>query len=87
MPQSADQQGSGNVAATAELGGVRCAELLARRTGLPVRLADVEQLAAQGLLQVTRYYKQRPLYQVAQVEALAADPLSRAVLAEMVSGM
>jgi predicted nuclease with RNAse H fold len=84
MPPSADQRGSAEFTATPELGAVRCAELLARRTGLPVRPAAVRELAARGMLQVTRHYKQRPLYQVTQVEALAADPLSRAVLAEIV---
>lgn len=68
-----------------ELGGTRCAELLARRTGLPVTVTDVEELAARGMVHVTRYYKQRPLYRVAQVEALAADPLSRAMLADIVA--
>jgi hypothetical protein len=68
-----------------ELGAARCAELLARRTGLPVGPADVDEMAALGMLRVTRFYKQRPLYLVAEVEALAADPLSRARLADIVT--
>jgi hypothetical protein len=85
MPPSVDQWDPGKTEATRELGGVRCAELLARRTGLPVSAADVEELARQGMLQVTRLYKLRPLYRVTQVEALAADPVSRAVLADIVA--
>jgi hypothetical protein len=46
----------------------------------------VEALAEQGLLNVSRIYKQRPLYRVAEVEALATDPLGRALLSDMVSG-
>jgi len=86
MPPSTNQGNPGNAAATSELGGVRCAELLARRTGLPVKVADVEKLAALGLLEITRHYKQRPMYRVTQVESLAADPVSRAVVAEIVTG-
>jgi hypothetical protein len=72
-----------DIEAASELGAVRCAELLARRTGLPVDPADVEELARRGMLKVTRLYKQRPLYRVTQVEAVAADPVSRAVLADI----
>lgn len=86
MPPSADHRDSSQTAATSELGGARCAELLARRTGLPVKPADVEELAGRGMLQVTRLYKQRPMYRVTQVEELAADPLARAVLGEIVTG-
>ena len=85
MPPSADQWGPRKTEATSELGGARCAEQLARRTGLPVRPADVEELASRGMLQIARVYKQRPLYRVTQVEALAADPVSRAVLADIVA--
>lgn len=85
MPPSPDQPGSRRTEAACELGGVRCAELLARRTGLPVHLADVEELARRGMLQITQLYKQRPLYRVTEVEALAADPVSCAELADIVA--
>jgi hypothetical protein len=85
MPPSPDQPGPRQAEAVRELGGVRCAELLARRTGLPVRPAHVGELARRGLLQVTRLYKQRPMYRVTQVEALAADPPGRAALAGIIA--
>ena len=69
--------------AALELGAVRCAELLARRTGLPVTAAHLEELAARGTVHVTRFYKQRPMYRVTEIEALASDPLGRAVLADI----
>jgi hypothetical protein len=68
-----------------ELGAVRCAELLSRRTGLRVSVAHIEALASDGLLHVSRWYKQRPLYQVAEIEALVTDPLSRALVSDMVA--
>lgn len=71
------------IADALELGAVRCAELLARRTGLPVTAADMEELTARGMVHVTRFYKQRPMYRVTEVEALASDPLSRALLADI----
>lgn len=71
------------IEAALELGAVRCADLLARRTGLPVIATDMEELTARGLLHITRFYKQRPMYRVSEVEALAADPLRRALLADI----
>src|SRR5215469_4410366 len=68
------------IEAARELGAGRCAELLARTTGLAVRQVHVERLAARGVLKPTRTYRRRPLYRVAEVRALADDPLSRAVL-------
>lgn len=73
-----------NNAGPPELGAVRCAELLSRRTGLRVSVAHIEALAADGLLHVSRWYKQRPLYQVAEIEALVTDPLSRALVSDLV---
>jgi hypothetical protein len=73
------------IEAARELGTVRCAELLARRTGWPVRPGDVEKMAARGLLRATRHYRQRPMYRVADVEALAADPLGRAQIADAIA--
>jgi hypothetical protein len=67
-----------------ELGARRCAELLARSTGLDVRHAHVEKLADEGILKSSRTYRQRPLYRVADVQALADDPLNRALLSEIV---
>lgn len=71
--------------AAQELGAERCAELLTRATGLTVRSAHVETLADRGMLQSTRIYRRRPLYRVADIQALADDPLSRALLSEIVS--
>lgn len=71
--------------ATQELGARRCAELLARCTGLAVRHIHVELLAARGLLKPSRTYRHRPLYRVADVQALADDPVTRALLSEIVS--
>ena len=71
--------------AARELGAGRCAELLARATGLAVRHGHVEQLADRGVLKPTRTYRRRPLYRVADVQALADDPVSRALLSEIVS--
>jgi hypothetical protein len=71
------------IEAARELGAVRCAELLTRRMGLRVSAADVEELSARGTLRVTRLYKHRPMYLVADVEALAADPVARALLTDI----
>jgi hypothetical protein len=71
--------------ATQELGARRCAELLARSTGLAVRHTHVQQLADQGVLKPARVYRHRPLYLVADVQALADDPLGRTLLSEIVS--
>lgn len=73
------------IEAARELGAGRCAELLARTTGLAVRQTHVERLADRGMLKPTRTYRRRPLYRVADVRALADDPLSRALLSEIVS--
>lgn len=73
------------IEAARELGAGRCAELLARTTGLAVRQVHVERLADRGVLKPTRTYRRRPLYRVADVQALADDPLNRALLSEMVS--
>jgi hypothetical protein len=71
--------------ATQELGARRCAELLARCTGLAVRHGHVERLADRGVLKPSRTYRRRPLYRVADVRALADDPVGRALLSEIVS--
>jgi hypothetical protein len=71
--------------ASQELGAGRCAELLARTTGLAVRHSHVQRLAERGVLKPTRTYRRRPLYRVADVQALADDPLNRALLSEIVS--
>jgi hypothetical protein len=75
------------VQAAEDFGVVRCAELLSRLTGLSVRAAHVEDLAQRGMLQPSRQYRQRPLYRVADVRALADDPLARALLAELAAGL
>jgi hypothetical protein len=71
------------VQAAEDLGAARCAELLARLTGLPVGPAHIEELAGRGLLQPSRTYKHRPLYRVADLHALATGPLTRALLTEI----
>jgi hypothetical protein len=73
------------IQAARELGAARCAELLSRLTGLPVAPADVAELAEQGALASSRTFKQRPLYRVADVEALAANPAHLALLAGIVA--
>ena len=64
-------------------GAARGAELLARLTGLPVTTAHVAELATRGLLASHRSYKNRPLYRVATLQALAADSAALALLAEI----
>ncbi len=68
-----------------ELGLVRCAEMLTRVTGLQVGRAHVEELAARGSLKVSRFYRQQPLFRVADLHALTADPAGLALLAEIVT--
>jgi hypothetical protein len=74
------------VEAAEDFGVVRCAELLSRLTGLSVRPVHVEELARRGMLQPSRQYRQRPLYRVADIKALAGDPLGCALLAEFAAG-
>ena len=57
-----------------ELGAARCAEMLTRATDLPVTAADITELGQRGMLPVSRVFRQRPLYRVADVQALADDP-------------
>lgn len=72
--------------AAQELGAVRCAELLSRITGLTVSRATVEALADRGVLHPSRTYQRRPVYRVADIQALAGDPFARALLAELIDG-
>jgi hypothetical protein len=74
------------VTAAEDLGAVRCAALLSRLTGLPVRAAHIDDLATRGLLQPSRTYRQRPLYRVADLHTLATGPLTRALLSEITGG-
>lgn len=69
-----------------ELGAARCAGLLAAATGLPVERADIDELAARGLLTASGSYKDWPLYRVADLEALAVSPAAREQLAVLVAG-
>ncbi|MGI5186486.1 3'-5' exonuclease [Dactylosporangium sp. CA-152071] len=73
------------LAAEQTLGAVRCAGRLRDVTGLPVDPQDIEDLAAQGVLTVAGEYKDRPLYRVADVLALADDPDRLAVVTAMVT--
>lgn len=73
------------IEAARELGAARCAALLTDRTGLDVDRADVDELAGRGLAEVTGSYKEWPLYRVAGLEDLAADPAKMAVLAQVVA--
>ena len=71
------------VAAARELGAARGAELLARLTDLPVTAAHITELAGRGLLTSPRRYKNRPLYRVSDLHALAADPATLTVLIQI----
>lgn len=71
------------IEAARELGAARSAELLGRLTGLPVSPGHVAELAARGLLTSSGSYKHRPLYRVADLQALAAGSLAVALLAEI----
>ena len=66
-----------------ELGATRGAELLARLTGLPVTRSHLDQLADRGLLTSLRSYKKRPLYRVAELHALVADPTALDLLTQI----
>lgn len=70
--------------AAQELGAERCAELLSRTTGLAVRSDHVRDLDSRGFLSASRTYRRHPVYRVADVEALASDPVSRATLSELI---
>jgi hypothetical protein len=72
--------------AAQELGAVRCAEMLSRMTGLCVTRANVETLAVRGVLRPSRIYQRRPVYRVADIQAVAGDPFARALLAEIIDG-
>jgi hypothetical protein len=64
------------------MAAARCAERLAAGTGLPVAYEDIETLADLGLLVPVDYYKQRPLYDLDTVDALAGrDTLTELVAA------
>jgi hypothetical protein len=69
-----------------ELGAVRCSQLLSRMTGLTVSPANVETLAARGLLRPSRIYQRRALFRVTDLQALAGDPFTRALLSEIIDG-
>lgn len=68
-----------------ELGAARCAQLLSRVTDLPVTAADISKLDERGILRASRQYLRRPLYRVADVQALADDPLAGDQLASIVA--
>ena len=70
---------------TRRLGAARAADLLSELTGLSVYASDVEELAASGMTSVAGHYKKRPLYDVAALQALAADEQHRMALAEMIA--
>jgi hypothetical protein len=62
------------------LGAARCAARLAEATGLQVAYEDIETLARQGLLAAVDHYKQRPLYDLDAVDALAGTDTLAAVV-------
>jgi hypothetical protein len=74
------------VRAAQELGAARCAVLLSRMTGLTVSQANVEAMADRGALRPSRTSQHRPVYRVADIQALAGDPFARALLAEIIEG-
>jgi hypothetical protein len=47
----------------------------------------VRRTAQPALLRSSRWYRQRPLYRVADIRALADDPLASALLAELAAGL
>lgn len=63
------------------IGANRAAARLAERTGLEAKRADVEELAERGALDVTGHYKDWPLYDPRQLDAVEVDVLA-AVIAE-----
>jgi hypothetical protein len=65
----------------APVGGHRAAARLAERTGLAVERPDIATLAAAGLLEVAGWYKDWPLWDCRQLDALGADQVA-AVVAE-----
>lgn len=71
--------------AARELGAARSAELLARVTGLPVTEVHIDELATRGLLTSPRTYQKWPLYRVADLHALAADPVTLDLLTQLTS--
>lgn len=68
-----------------EFGAARCAQLLSRVTGLPVTAADITELDGLGILRASRQYMRRPMYRVADVQALADDPSASGQLAAIVT--
>jgi hypothetical protein len=61
------------------IGANKAAARLAERTGLEVDRHDVEALAERELLQVVGWYKEWPLYDPRQLDALDADALAPVV--------
>jgi hypothetical protein len=61
------------------VGGHKAAERLAQRSQLEVQRADVEELAAQGLLHVFGYYKEWPVYDRRELDALAVEQLATVI--------
>ena len=57
------------VGSVPDVGAVRAAEVLSGRLGLVVTADGVEELARRGLLPITRYYKDHPLYDGRALEA------------------
>lgn len=68
-----------------ELGASRCAQLLSRVTDLPVNAADISELDNRGILRASRRWMRQPLYRVADVQALADDPVASGQFATIVA--
>jgi hypothetical protein len=68
-----------------ELGAARCAQLLSRATDLQVIAADISELDQRGILRASRCWMRQPLYRVADVQAVADDPVASAQLATIVA--
>nr|MDT0660800.1 3'-5' exonuclease [Micromonospora sp. DSM 115978] len=64
-----------------QFGAVRCAARLAEATGLPVTDEDIKILAELELLRPAGWYKDWPMYDVADVDALAGTDTLAAVVA------
>jgi hypothetical protein len=61
------------------LGANRCAEQLAEVTGLGVERDDIETMAEEGLIRRAGFYKDWPLYKVADLDELDLDAAARIV--------
>jgi hypothetical protein len=67
------------VGTEAPIGGHRAAARLAARTGVAVKKPDIEALADAGLLSATGWYKEWPLWDCRELDALDAEQVAAGV--------